>query len=226
MLTKSRFAALALLCATSLASANVTQDNGAYTLSYDETTDFGYLSSWFTSNPTHGFSWTVPNSAAVASFGPLQTAWVDLPSFTVTANAGWALSDPSAFLGNISWLEVGGANALIQVYADISIDGGAPIQIVGDHLGWTVTTSGPGYSQGYFSGTNTQLGAFTSYSVSNAYIVLAASDGVFSSIAAQPQNKLEISFAVAQVPEPESAAMLLAGLGAMGLLARRRGRRA
>lgn len=222
---KTVTAAIALASLTSLASATVTQDNGPYTLSYDETTSFNSLTSWFSSNPTHGFTWTVPNSVAVSSAGPLTTVFVDLPSFTVTANNGWALSDASSFLGNISWFQVGGAHTQIQLYADISVNGGPTMSINGDQLGRTVTNSGLGFSQGYFSSTNTLPGAFSSISVSNAYIVLAASGGVFSAIGAQPQNKFEISFAVAQVPEPETAAMLLAGLGALVLMARRRGQR-
>jgi len=184
--------------------------------------DFKYLAGWFSSNPIHGFHWTVPDSAQVASFGPTTTTFIDLPSFTVTANAGWALSNATGFLGNISWVEVGNATTNIQLYADISVDGGPTVSISGNTLGWVITSNAPGFSQGYFADTSTLPGPFSTLTVSNASIVLSASGGTFSSIGAQPQNKLEISFAVAQVPEPETAAMLLAGLGALGLMARRR----
>lgn len=224
MSLKPLFAALTLVGLSSLASANVSQNNGPYTLTYDETTGFGRLSSWFSSDPRHGFSWTVPNSVQVASFGPLQTASFDLPSFTVTANAGWSLSSPAGFLGNISWVQVGDATTNIQVYADIALDGGPVVSINGTAMGWVVTAAGPSFSQGYFADTGKLSGPFSSLTVSNASIVLSATGGSFSSIGAQPQNKLEISFAVAQVPEPETAAMLLAGLAALGLLAHRRGR--
>jgi len=219
---KSAFAAITLASLSSLASANVTQDNGPYTLSYDETTDFQYLESWFSSAVTYGFHWAVPTTAQVASFGATTTTTVNLPSFTVSANPGWALSDATGFLGNIVFTEVGAATTNIQLYADISINGGPVMSINGDTLGWTPTSAGTGFLQGYFAQTMTLPGAFTTISVSNASIVLSAGGGVFSNISAQPQNKLEISFAVAQVPEPETAAMLLAGLGALGLMAVRR----
>lgn len=219
---KPVFAAIALASLSALASATVTQDNGPYTLAYDETTDFSYLESWFSSSVNYGFHWAVPTTAQVASFGTTTTTTVNLPSFTVSANPGWALSDATGFLGNIVFTEVGAATTNIQLYADISINGGPVMSINGDTLGWTPTSAGTGFLQGYFAQTMTLPGAFTTISVSNASIVLSAGGGVFSNISAQPQNKLEISFAVAQVPEPETAAMLLAGLGALGLMAVRR----
>jgi hypothetical protein len=224
MSIKPLLAALSLAGFASLASATVTQDNGPYTLSYDETTSFGYLAGWFSSNPTHGFSWAVPTSAQLASLGSTASATVNLPDFTVTTNAGWALSNATGFLGNIVFTEVDGATTNIRLYADVSVNGGPAVSINGDALDRVITGNGPSYVQGYFAQTASLPGGFSSLSVSNASIVLSVSGGVFSSIAAQPQNKLEISFAVAQVPEPETAAMLLAGLAAVGLLAKRRGR--
>ena len=75
-----------------------------------------------------------------------------------------------------------------------------------------------------FSDTTTLPGPFNSIAVTGAGIDLSATGGAFSNIGANPQNKLQISFdAVAMpVPEPETFAMLLAGLGALGLMARRR----
>lgn len=223
MRLKPVFAAAALLCTVGAASALTTQDFGSHTLVYDESTDFGFYSSSYTSGGgAAGFSWTVPNSAQVASFGPQEIVTVNLPSFTITANTGWALSNPSAFLGNLIFTEVGGATTQIILYADVSIDGGAAVSLV-DNLGWTPTSSGAGYLNGYFS-TNygPVLSGFSSLSVSNAHIDLSAVGGVFSSISAQPQNKFEVSLVAMPVPEPETYAMLLAGLGALGWLSRRR----
>jgi len=58
--------------------------------------------------------------------------------------------------------------------------------------------------------------------VSSGSIALSESGGSFASITAQPQNKFEISFTAMPVPEPETYAMLLAGLGALGWLTKRR----
>ena len=215
------FAAATLLLAVSAASAMVTQANTEYTVSYDETSDFGSLASTFSSGSSLGFTWTVPNSAQVASFGPTTITTVALPSFTVTANTGWALSDIQGFLGNLVFTEVGSTTGIL-IYADVSVNGGA-VMSLSDGVDWTSTGGGPGYLQGYFGETFGPLpGGFQSVSVSNASIVLSASGGTFGSIAAQPQNRFEISFTAQPVPEPQTYAMLLAGLGVLGWLAKRR----
>jgi hypothetical protein len=117
--------------------------------------------------------------------------------------------------------EFGGATTGILAYAKVSVDGGPTVSLSGG-IGWTVTSSSPGFLQGYFSDTYSAPGAFTSFSVSDAKIVLSASGGLGSSIGAQPQNKLEISFTAVPVPEPETFAMLLSGLAIVGWMARRR----
>ena len=223
MQTKSIAVAAALLCAIGAASALTTEDFGSHTVSYNEGTQFGFLSSWFTAGDgAAGFSWTVPDTVQVASFGDLQIATFDLPSFTITANAGWTLSNPGAFLGNLVFTEVGAATTQIKIYADVTVDGGSilPLQ---DDLDWTPTSSGAGYLTGYFGETFGPIaGGFTTLSVTNASIVLSATGGVFSSISSQPQNMLEVSLVAMPVPEPETYAMMLAGLGALGWLTRRR----
>ena len=80
--------ALSLLAALSSASALTVQDIGPATVSYDETTTLGVLSSWFSSGTTYGFTWSIPNSAQVVSFGTNESLLVDLPSFTINRNPG------------------------------------------------------------------------------------------------------------------------------------------
>ena len=224
MQLKPIIAAVALLCTVGTASALTTVDFGSHTLDYDELSDFGYTSSSYTAGGGGaGFSWTVPNSAQVASFGSLELVTINLPSFTITANAGWALSNPSAFLGNLIFTEVGaGATTQIILYADVSLNGGAPVSLV-DNVNWTPTSSGAGYLNGYFGETyGPASSGFTSLSVTNAHIDLSATGGVFSSISTQPQNRLEVSLVAMPVPEPETYAMMLAGLGLLGWLSKRR----
>lgn len=217
-------AAAALLALSSLAQAATQSVNfGPATLTYDDATTFGGLSSTSSSSSGWGFEWTVPNSVQVSSFGALQTLSVQLPSFTLSANAGYTLNGVlSAFFGNLTYTEVGGATTGILAYADISVNGGPAISW-SDSIGWTSTSSGPGFNLGYFGGTTTQsFGNYQSVTISNASIVLSATGGTFSSITAQPQNNLHIDFQAAAVPEPGTYAMLLAGLGMVGFLARRR----
>ena len=218
-------AAAALLAATlSSASAMSSLNLGPATVVYDETTSFGFISSWFSSAVTYGFSWTVPISVQVASFGPPALLNVPLPDYTLTVNAGWTISNAAAFLGNLAFVEVGAATTNIIANGDLSIDGGATTPIGPASLAWTSTPSGPGYLLGYFADTLALAGAFNSVAVTNSAIDLSATGGIFFSISANPQNKLEITFdaLAVPVPEPETYAMLLAGLGALGLLARRR----
>lgn len=222
----SPLAAAVLLAASPLAqAATQSVDFGPATLTYDDATDFGGLSGSSSSSWGWGFEWTVPNTAQVSSFGPLQTLAVQLPSFTLTANAGYTLTGVlSGFLGNLAYTEVGGATTGILAYADISVNGGPAVSWNGG-LPWTLTGGGAGFNLGYFAGTLSQtLGDYQSVTISNASIVLSATGGSFSAISANPQNKLKIEFQAAAVPEPETYALLLAGLGVVGFLARRRQR--
>lgn len=66
------------------------------------------------------------------------------------------------------------------------------------------------------------MAGFSTASLSAASITLSASGGNFVSIGAQPQNKLRFEFTATPVPEPSVYALLLAGLGVLGLRSRRR----
>ncbi len=223
MQLKSVAAAAALLIAAGAASATELADFGSHTVEYDETTAFGWMAGSYTSGGgAAGFSWTVPDAVQVASFGPLEVVFIDLPSFTIWPNSGWMLSNPSAFFGNLVFTEVMGATTQIKIYADVSVNGGSAVSLM-DDVNWTATSNGPGFLNGYFGETfGPVAGGFNTLSVSNAYLALSATGGVFSSISSQPQNKLEVSLVAVPVPEPETYAMMLAGLGALGWLARRR----
>ena len=224
MQLKSIAIAAALLCSIGAASALTTEDFGSHTVSYNEDTQFGFLSSSFTAGGGGaGFAWTVPNTAQVYSDGDTTVTAVALPSFTVTANGGWALSNIQAFIGNLVYFEKGdGATTGILIYADVSIDGG-PVMSLSSGIDWVETGSFGNFRTGNFGQTfGPIVGGFTSISVTNAHMDLSASGGQFSGITAQPQNKFEVSLVAMPVPEPETYAMMLAGLGALGWLARRR----
>ncbi len=225
MKLKPVFVVVVIVSGMSAASALTTQDMGPFMLGYDESTNFGGLSSTFSaSGNIYGFTWTVPNSAQVASFGLMNITNVPLPSFTITANPGWALSNASAFLGNLSFIEVGGATTDIIGNANVSIDGYLPVPIGPHGMAWADTTSplAVGYVQGYFADTLSAPVAFHSLAVTGAGIDLSAVGGTFSNISANPQSKLEISLMAVAVPEPETYAMFFAGLAALGWLSKRR----
>jgi len=220
---KPVFAAVLLLAGASNASAITSLDLGPATVTYDETTGFGGLSSWFSSGNTYGFAWTVPPSAQVASFGPLTIVNVPMPDFSLTVNAGWVLSGPSAFLGNLVYTEVGGATTNIVANANVALNGGPAVPTGPVSMNWVQTFAGPGFAQGYFADTlMSPLLPFNSLAVTASGIDLSATGGVFSSISAQPQNKYEITFTAVPVPEPGTYAMFVAGLGVLGWLFKRR----
>lgn len=211
------------------AQAMTVVDLGQALLSFDESSDFGGISSTFGSGPnTFGFTWTVPNAVQVLSNGPLEMADFTLPSFTLTAKPGYTLNGLSSFFGNIAFMEVGGAVTGILAYADVSVDGGPAISI-NDGVDWQVSVSGPGFLAGYFAETASlpTPASFTTLTVSNAYIVLSSSGGTLGTIYAQPQNVLSytVTTATDPVPEPATYAMLLSGVAVIGWMARRRRQR-
>ena len=213
------------LAGAGFASAAMTDvDFGSYTLSYDDGTILGGTSSSFTSSDNSvGFTWNLPADVNVVSVGTPESMSFTLPDFTITANAGYYLSGAvTGFLGNLVYTEVGGATTSVSATADVSIDGGPQIATGGD-LDRVETVSFPGGSTGYYgSSTTVPVGSFNSFSVSNFMLTLNASGGDFASILAQPQNELTVSFVAAPVPEPETYAMMLAGIGMIAAIARRR----
>lgn len=223
MQIKTIVAAAALLV-SGLASATTTFNGGAYSVTYDETTtSFGSISSWFGGGGgLVGFSWSVDPSVNVTSIGGAPaSATFAVPDFTIWVNPGYALSGAlTSSLGNIVYFQSGvGATTSITATGSMSIDGGPVVALPAGAL--TQTPSSP--SLGFFSGsTSVPLGGFSSFAVTGASITLNAMGGSFAAIGAQPQNKLTFEFTAVPVPEPETYALLLAGLGMVGLLARRR----
>ena len=219
-------AVLALAGAPSVHAVSVL-NLGAYTLSYDDTTPgFGGLAYSFNGGGgSTGFAWSVQPTVLVTSGGAPAAVSFALPDFTVTVNPGWVLSGPvTGALGNLVFNEVLGAITSATASAMVSVDGG-PSAPIGGPLSKVVTTSVPGFlSAGYYAGSITvPVGGFTSFGVSGGSLALTAGGGTFSSVIGQTQNELKYSLIANPVPEPESAALLLAGLLTIGTLARRRG---
>ena len=221
MQTLKTLAAAAALMVSGLASATTTFDNGSYKVVYDETTSFGAISgSWSSANNAVGFNWNVPTSVSLAhNGGPAGSVTFALPSFKLTADAGYSLGGALlGSLGNIVYTEFNGATS-ITANATVSVNGGPDMVLPATPLGKTPSNA----FSGVFSGSaSAPLAGVTSIEVKNVWITLSASADSFATITGQTQNQLSFSFQAVPVPEPETYALLLAGLGVVGMLARRR----
>lgn len=216
---------LGLVAVLSAGAATINVDLGPYTLSYDDANPlFGAPSySYSSGGGVSGFAWYLPAQVQVVSEGLPALGSFDLPSFTVTANPGWALSGTvTGFIGNLVFNEFKGSTDA-SVAGSVSINGG-PAQSFTENLVRTVTASGGNFSSGYYAASGSlPLGGFTSLSFSGTLTLNASSQAnSFASIIAQAQNEMKVGLVANPVPEPETYALMLAGLGVLGALARRR----
>ena len=214
----------------SMASAMTTIEYDAYVLEYNEDTVFGAPTLSFNGGGGYtGFGWQLPSEInSISTGGNANGIQYSIPSFTITAKPGWTLSGPlGSFFGNVVFNEVDGGNGnfadtSMSATAFLSVNGGDYMP-VGGSITKVLTLDGGNVRSGYFADSGqVSFGSFESLEVTGGVISLSASGGIYASIISQPQNTLEFSFTAAPVPEPESWALLMAGLGLIGYAARRR----
>lgn len=196
-----------------------------FTVDYTDSTAFGGVSFTFGDGINEGFGFSVPTSVQVVSDGDgLVTAAFALPSFTITANAGYQLSGLTGFLGNLVFNELRAtSSSSASASAALSVDG-TPLGSFGGVMTRTVTGTAGTLTSGYHVGEMTApLPAYNTLTISGGTLTLnATSSNGFASIIAQPQNTLSFSTMVTAVPEPETVALMLSGLAVLATLARRR----
>jgi len=188
MKLKSVAAAVTLLAASSLASAITSADLGSYTVTYDETTSFGFLAGSFTAGGgAVGFHWSFsPDVQVTSAGGSAESAIFAMPDFTISVNPGYVLSGGlTGKVGNVFYVEVAGANTSITAAASVTVDGG-PTMVLPPTLLTKVTTSP---NSGYFADMATApLGNFSTFSVSAASLTLAAGGAGFALIGPKPRT--------------------------------------
>ena len=224
-----------VVAAAAMASASAATQNivfTEYTVSYDDSSSFGGNAGSFWGFQFSGFNWNVPTTVNASGLFADASASFSLPSFTITVNPGYTLSNLSVFLGNIVYNEIDGqgpASTSLTINYEVNVDNGASWWSASTGLLQTETSNSNGgmVRTGYFD-LNTGLvgGGFTTVTFSNASIDLAANaaGAVFASVVGQNQNQLRFELNMAPVPESQTYAMLLAGLVALGALAQRRQR--
>jgi hypothetical protein len=216
---KSLIAAAALAaCSLPLAAATQTVVFTEYTLSYDDSSALGGLA--FNSGGAEGafsFGWELPTSLLA-----VETSMnFALPSFTLTANAGYTLGGVlSGFIGNLSFSEYQSGSSLALMSALVSVDGGPEYALGGalDRFEQVNTAFG---RAGYFAAQN-YIDLYGVSSITVLFPTLTLDVSEQAAIFSTGQGRLEFGFFAIPVPEPETYALLLAGLGLVGLVARRR----
>lgn len=241
---KSKHVFMAGLLATGLSVAHAvappsfssfTTEFNEYTVTYQNDTTLGGFASTFSTsdgggNKVYGFTWKLSTAVQVASpSGAFAQNVFALPQFTITANPGWTLAGPlTSVFGNLSFVEFGdGATTNVTTSGKLSFNGAVVATPVDAPISKTRTSS-IGLDPlrfGYFGDSASYPQAsFLSVNVSDAFLTLTAGGGSSSAVFAETNSKLEFGVAVipAPIPEPHAWAMLLAGLGLMGVVARRR----
>jgi len=196
-------------------SIAATVETDQYVVSYDESTGFGGISTLFsTSDGRYGFSWGIPSS--VATGGAFSA---DLPNFTVTAKSGYALAgDINGSVEGLSYFLFGGGSASVTASGNLAI--GSSSYTLGGSLTKVAVLTTSGYEAGYFTGFASLpvSGSFASLAFTGGELALAVDSG---GVWATNKGDVGFSFVVIAVPEPETYAMMIAGLGMLLVAARR-----
>lgn len=202
-------------------AAIVTRDFAQYSIAYDYDDAPGapgFGASFFDSSVDGqvSFGWSIPTSVAVTGTRPATVNDFQMPFFFVRAAPGYTFTGPiTGFIGNLDYKETGTGRTEAGIQGAIALDSGNTRNFT------RLLDKDP---SGFYSGSASLAhpGAFDAL-VFFGYLSLGARGNANNaSITANPQSTFTMSFLAAPVPEPESYAMLLAGLGVIAAFAMKR----
>ena len=206
-----------------LFSSSLTNGGLEHSYAGDATLSFAGASTALTMSLSHSLSATASGALGVGSHN--QNAFIDLSAVTLRIVGGAGESNGSA-------VHVTFAGAASALFDHASAVGGATLglglsvsrgnTVLGDYL-WEVAATGDQQVSFSFDGVVGEQLTLSAFMLAGAGLTNAN----FAQ-AALPYNlvdsgaSLSVNFAIAAVPEPETHALLLAGLVAVGAAARRR----
>jgi hypothetical protein len=219
----------ALSLVASMAASAATLDLGQYTLTYDENTPFGNPTTTTGPGNEVSFSWSLGNAVSYLNVGPNQVvpAAIILPSYTVTANAGYSLSGPlTSFSGNVVYAEFLGNVTTMALIGAIDFDHAGPAPLVAAFTKTPIISVSPLAEVGTMSLTqDAGAGNFGTVSFAGSLLLTSTGspDGQSLSLAAiqsRTEDKFKVSFFATPVPVPPAAWLFSSAL--VGLVLRRR----
>ncbi|RTL52766.1 MAG: PEP-CTERM sorting domain-containing protein [Rhodocyclaceae bacterium] len=185
------------------------------------------LTSWLSGKSS--FSW---NIMAVDNQGAVRVLETAGQSATLTAKASnivrTAALQTTTLVGSIN-APLASANSATYTTADAGYVGKAAggVSTINSNIGWPTAALGSAANNSYAAGLlieEANGNAAGTTVVANT--ILGNANGARAYFDANNTLVIQTADAVAAVPEPETYAMFLAGLGLMGVIARRRGNRA
>ncbi|MDO8447177.1 MAG: FxDxF family PEP-CTERM protein [Rhodoferax sp.] len=198
--------------------------NGSLTHSYvaDAYLTFSAGSTDLSMSLSHSLGATTSDAMTVASHQ--QDAFIDMTAVTLKIVGQAGETNGSAV--NVSF--AGNASALYDLnsmvnggYLGLGLSVSRGTDVVGEYL-WDVQQSGDRAVSFSFAGIVGEDLTFSSYMLTGSSLANASFAQSTSAFAlAEAGASLNGSFTIAAVPEPETYAMLLAGLGFVGFMARR-----
>ncbi|MDO9197690.1 FxDxF family PEP-CTERM protein [Rhodoferax sp.] len=171
---------------------------------------------------SHSLGATASDAMTVAAHQ--QDAFVDMTAVTLKIVGQAGETNGSAV--NVSF--AGNASALYDLnsmvsggYLGLGLSVSRGTEVVGEYL-WDVQQSGDQTVDFSFAGIVGEELTFSSYMLTGASLANASfAQSISAYTLAEAGASLNGSFTIAAVPEPETYAMLLAGLGFVGFMARR-----